>query len=84
MLSGYAGKIAWIDLTEGTIRIEDSEEDLARKYLEGKSLGAYLPYKHFKPRIDPFDPVILIFMTGPLTYVIWGRSLLYRFHLSIT
>ncbi|TET92927.1 MAG: hypothetical protein E3J46_00575 [Desulfobacteraceae bacterium] len=50
-----------MDLTEGTIRIEDSEEDLARKYLEGKSLGAYLPYKHFKPRIDPFDPVILIF-----------------------
>jgi len=58
-------KIGWIDLSEGITRIENLEEDLARNYLGGKALGAYLPYKHFKPRTDPFDlGNILILMTG--------------------
>ena len=68
MLKGYAGKIGWIDLTEGAIRAEALEEDVARKYLGGKGLGAYLLYNHLKAGTDPFDPEnILIFVTGPLT-----------------
>lgn len=68
MLAGYAGKIGWIDLSKGSIEIQDLEEKIARKYLGGKGLGAYLLYKHLKANTDPFDPEnIMIFVTGPLT-----------------
>jgi len=68
MLRGYAGRIAWIDLTEGKVSIEKLDGDIARKYLGGKGLGAYLLYKHLKPNTDPLDPEnIMIFITGPLT-----------------
>lgn len=68
MLSGYAGKIGWIDLSKGTVKVQDLEEDIARKYLGGKGLGAYLLYRHLKPNTDPLDPEnIMIFVTGPLT-----------------
>ncbi|MBW1803639.1 MAG: aldehyde ferredoxin oxidoreductase family protein [Deltaproteobacteria bacterium] len=68
MLNGYAGKIGWIDLTDGTTKTEDLDEDIARKYIGGKGLGAYLLYRHLKPHTDPYDPEnIMIFITGPLT-----------------
>ena len=68
MLAGYAGKIGWVDLTQGTIRVDDLEESVARKYLGGKGLGAYFLYSHIKPNIDAYDPNnMLIFITGPLT-----------------
>ena len=68
MLSGYAGKIGWIDLTEKTTEVQDLDEGVARKYLGGKGLGAYLLYKHLKAHTDPYDPEnLLIFVTGPLT-----------------
>ncbi len=31
MLYGYAGKIAWINLTDGTTKVRKIEEDVARK-----------------------------------------------------
>jgi aldehyde:ferredoxin oxidoreductase len=65
---GYMGKIGWIDLTEGTLKTEALKEDLARKYLGGKGLGAYLLYKHLKPHTMPYAPEnLMIFVTGPLT-----------------
>ncbi len=68
MVSGYAGRIAWIDLTEGKVAIEELKEDTARKYLGGKGLGAYLLYRSLHPHTDPYDPNNqLIFITGPLT-----------------
>ncbi|MGD9040705.1 MAG: aldehyde ferredoxin oxidoreductase N-terminal domain-containing protein, partial [Desulfobacteraceae bacterium] len=68
MLKGYAGRIAWIGLTDGTVRVQELEEALAKKYLGGKGLGAYLLCSHLKPHTDPYDPEnILIFITGPLT-----------------
>lgn len=68
MLTGYAGKIAWIDLTEGRCRVEELEEGIAQKYIGGKGLGAYFLLKNMRPNIDPYNPEnILIFITGPLT-----------------
>jgi aldehyde:ferredoxin oxidoreductase len=68
MLKGYAGRLAWIDLTDGTVSVKKLEEALAKKYLGGKGLGAYLLYNHLKANTDPYDPDnILIFITGPLT-----------------
>jgi len=68
MLKSYAGKIAWIDLSNNAIRIEALDEQIARKYLGGKGLGAYLLYKYLPAKTDPLDPEnLLIFVTGPLT-----------------
>ena len=53
MLSGYAGKIAWVDLTQGSIDIQELSESIAKKYIGGKGLGAHLLYKHLKPGTDP-------------------------------
>jgi aldehyde:ferredoxin oxidoreductase len=67
-MEGYTGKIAWIDLTKGSVKVEELEEALARKYLGGKGLGAYLLYQNLSPNTHPYDPNNpLIFITGPLT-----------------
>ena len=67
-MKGYAGKIAWINLTDGKVDVEELKEELARKYLGGKGLGAYLLYRHLKPHTDPYSPDNrLMFITGPLT-----------------
>ena len=67
-MNGYAGKIAWVDLTARGARTEELTEEIARKYLGGKGLGAYLLFSHLKPQTDPYDPSnLLIFVTGPLT-----------------
>jgi len=67
MLKGYAGKIASIDLSKHKVKVDDLDEGVARKYLGGKGLGAYMLYTAFKPHTDPLDPNnILIFVTGPL------------------
>ncbi len=68
MVPGYAGRIAWVDLTEGAVTDQVLEEEIARNYLGGKGLGAYLLYRSLPPNTDPYDPgSILIFFTGPLT-----------------
>ena len=66
-MKGYAGKVAYIDLTESKVRVETLKEEVARKYLGGKGLGAYLLYKLLKPKTDPYDQGnVLIFVSGPL------------------
>ena len=68
MLTGYAGKIGWVDLSEGTTRIDELDGDMARKYLGGKAMGAYMLLRHLPPKTPPYDPAnILIFITGPLS-----------------
>jgi len=67
-MRGYSGKIAWIDLKEERIHIEELKEEIARKYLGGKGLGAYFLYHNLSPHTDPYDlDNKLIFITGPLT-----------------
>ena len=68
MLPGYAGKIGWINLTNNKIEVKELEEGIARKYLGGKGLGAYLLYTYLEGNTDPYTPEnIMIFVTGPLT-----------------
>jgi len=68
MRGGYAGRIGWIDLSTGTVLVDQLEEETARKYLGGKGLGAHLLWKHLPPHTDPFhEDNLLIFATGPLT-----------------
>ncbi|CAB1065954.1 Tungsten-containing aldehyde:ferredoxin oxidoreductase (EC [Olavius sp. associated proteobacterium Delta 1] len=68
MTGGYAGKIAFVDLTRGEIQTETLDQDLARQYIGGQGLGARILFERQKKGIDPLGPEnILGFTTGPLT-----------------
>ena len=41
-MGGYMGKLAWIDLSTGAVRVEEISEDVRRKYIGGTGLAAYI------------------------------------------
>ena len=71
------GKILRVNLTAGSLKVEPTSEEIARKYLGGKGYSVFLLYKYLKeyeakgisPRdIDALSPRnVLIFSTGPGT-----------------
>ncbi|MBN1246528.1 MAG: aldehyde ferredoxin oxidoreductase family protein [Anaerolineae bacterium] len=65
---GYAGKLLFVNLSEGTLREEDLDEALARNFIGGYGLGARMLYDMMKPGADPLGPDnVLGFVTGPVT-----------------
>ncbi len=61
-------RIVRLDLSEWKAREERIPEDLLRRYIGGRGLGAYLALKEIPPGIHPFSPENKIFiLTGPLT-----------------
>ncbi len=65
---GFAGKIARIDLTTGTVTQEDLNEIFCRKYIGGAGFVAYYLYNEMKPRVDPLGPEnMMVFALGPAT-----------------
>jgi len=68
MPGGHVGRIGFIDLSEGTIKEEELDGDLARNFIGGQGLGARILFERQKVGIDPLGPEsILGFTTGPLT-----------------
>jgi aldehyde:ferredoxin oxidoreductase len=68
MFGGYAGKIAFVDLTTGDIQVERLDETIGRDYIGGQGLGARILFERQKKGADPLGPEnILGFTTGPLT-----------------
>jgi aldehyde:ferredoxin oxidoreductase len=68
MIGGWIGKILRINLTEGSIKVEDLNYELAEKFLGGRGLATKYIYNEVDPNIDPLSPENkLIFATGPLT-----------------
>lgn len=68
MLSGYMGKILFVDLTQGTITEESLPESVYRGFIGGIGLGARVLYERMKPKVDPLGPENMLgFVTGPLT-----------------
>lgn len=67
-MGGYMGKLGWIDLSDGAVKVEEIAEDVRRKYVGGTALAAYM-MRHFRfGEIDPLGPEnVLIFASGPLT-----------------
>lgn len=64
---GYKGKILRIDLSNETVATESLDEAIAKKYIGGRGIGAYLAYTESAPNLDPFSPESSIyFITGPL------------------
>ena len=67
-MGGYMGKLAWIDLSTGSVRVEEISEEVRREHIGGTGLGAYIMRQFRFHEIDPLGPEnILIFASGPLT-----------------
>ena len=65
---GYVGKIAWVDLSKGEVKVKDVEPDWALKYLGGRGWGARIVWDLVPPDADPLGPDnVLVVATGPLT-----------------
>ena len=66
-MKGICGKLLDIDLTSGKTKEIAISDELAKKYVGGRGLGARLLYDLLPPKTDPLSPEnILIFLTGPL------------------
>jgi aldehyde:ferredoxin oxidoreductase len=61
-------KIAFVNLTSGSVRIEDIPIDLRRKFVGGRGLNMYLLSQHYSRELDPFSSENpLIFGAGLLS-----------------
>jgi len=56
MAYGYMGQIARINLTDGTVKIENMEESFYKKLLGGRNLAGYLMLKEIPADADPLGP----------------------------
>ena len=62
------GKLAWVDLSTQTVKIEELTEDVCRRHIGGTGLAAYIFRQSAFHEINPLGPEnLLIFATGPLT-----------------
>ncbi len=67
---GYNGKIVRVDLTSGTVTVEEPGELVYRTYLGGGGLASYYLLKELKPGIDPLSADnILIFASSVISGV---------------
>ncbi len=68
MIGGFTGKILRVDLTNGTLKIEDTNMEWARDYIGGQGLATRYFVEEVDPKVDPFSPENeLILAPGPLT-----------------
>jgi len=75
MLFGYNGRILRIDLTQGTISVDEPKEAFYRTYYGGWGFVAYYLLKELEPGIDPLGPANkLIVALGPVTGMPLGGS----------
>jgi aldehyde:ferredoxin oxidoreductase len=68
MSGGYMGKILFVDLSTGEIKVETLQEKLRNDFIGGYGIGARILYSRQKVGVDPLGPEnILGMITGPLT-----------------
>ena len=66
--SCYAGKVLFVDLSDGRIREETPSEAIYRQFVGGNGLGIRILYERMKARVDGLGPEnILGFVVGGLT-----------------
>ena len=64
---GYANRVAWIDLSSGSVDYRPIDESDACHYIGGRGLGVKYLFDN-GPDVDPVGPDnLLCLMTGPLT-----------------
>ncbi|HEG44625.1 MAG TPA: aldehyde ferredoxin oxidoreductase [Phycisphaerales bacterium] len=67
-MGGYCGKFLRIDLTNGNVKVEDLDMDLAKKFIGGRGLGTYIIKKEVPAEVDALSPDNkIVIATGPLT-----------------
>ncbi len=67
-MNGYAGKVAFVDLTSGSVTKESLPEKTYRSLIGGAGLGAEILYERMKPGIDPLGPENMLgFLSGLLS-----------------
>jgi aldehyde:ferredoxin oxidoreductase len=68
MPNGYAGNILHVDLTNGTLTVENPPDSFYRKYLGGSAMGMHYLLSKMKPGADPLGPEnVLTLMLGVTT-----------------
>ena len=68
-MTGYAGKIARVDLSTGNITTVETPVDVLKKFLGGSALGVYYLFKEgiVDPAVTPFDAKNMVqFLVGPM------------------
>ncbi len=73
---GYAGKILHVDLTNGTLTIEQPDESFYRTYYGGSAMGLYYLLRKTPPQADPLGPenTLSFFVSAPTGVAISGQS----------
>jgi len=67
-MGGYIGNLLRVDLSNRTVKKDQLDLTIAKKFIGGRGLGSYLLAKEIKPEIGPLAPENkLILVTGPLT-----------------
>jgi aldehyde:ferredoxin oxidoreductase len=67
-MDGYAGKIAYADLSAGTVTIKPTPPELKQQYIGGRGFGIRLLTDMVDPKVDPLgEKNVLVFAAGPLT-----------------
>lgn len=67
LYKGYTHKLLRVNLTNGTIRVEETPNAQLLKYIGGAGLAARMLYDELDPGIDPLSRRNkVIFLTGPL------------------
>ena len=68
MVYGYTGKIGRIDLTTGSVAVEEPDEVFYRRYMGGANICAYFLLREVATGVDPFsERNKLVFATSMLT-----------------
>jgi aldehyde:ferredoxin oxidoreductase len=75
-MKGFFNRILRVDLTDESFKYEEISDDILRKTLGGKGLGAYLLKTENPKNVDPLSPESLFILTvGPVTGTkMWSQS----------
>lgn len=66
-IGGFIDRVAWVDLSSGTVEYKGVDEGDARKYIGGRGLGVKYVFDN-GPQVDALSPDnIMCVMGGPLT-----------------
>ncbi len=67
-IGGFTGKLLRVDLSKGTVMVEETNMEWARDYIGGQGLATRYYVDEVDPKVDPFSPDnLLIIAPGPLT-----------------